>query len=148
LTKVLIIGGATLLAPVFEEFLFRGHLQTVLLRAFTPSSRRRQVPDTMIAPMAVGTPSVEVVPAPAPLPPPLEPEAPRVASAGARWAAIAITSLVFAALHPFWTWPLIFLLSLALGYVYERTGNLWAAVTMHLTFNTTQTAFFLIFRSL
>ena len=35
--------------------------------------------------------------------------------------------------------PLIFLLSLGLGYIYERTGILWASITVHLLFNSTET---------
>ena len=50
-------------------------------------------------------------------------------------------------MHPSWTWPLIFLLALALGYAYERTANLWVSITMHLVFNTTQTVLFLFLRS-
>jgi membrane protease YdiL (CAAX protease family) len=37
----------------------------------------------------------------------------------------------------------IFLLSLGLGYVYERTGNLWSAIFMHLFFNAAQFTLFL-----
>jgi membrane protease YdiL (CAAX protease family) len=152
LTKGLIIGGATLLAPVFEEFLFRGHVQTLLVRAFTPRPKHQSalpvVPVTAMA-MSVegGAPSVELFAPMPPLPaPPLEPRPAPVASPSARWAAIGITALLFAAMHPVWTWPLIFLLAIALGYAYERTGNLWVPVTMHLVFNTFQTAFFLLSR--
>lgn len=52
------------------------------------------------------------------------------------WLAVTLTSLIFAAFHPYW-WmfaPLV-VLSLCLGYVYERTGNLWATITMHAAFN-------------
>jgi membrane protease YdiL (CAAX protease family) len=31
--------------------------------------------------------------------------------------------------------PPIFFLSLCLGYIYERTANLWAPITVHLMFN-------------
>jgi membrane protease YdiL (CAAX protease family) len=34
-------------------------------------------------------------------------------------------------------------LSLCLGYAYERTGNLWAVMTMHAMFNTTSTVLYL-----
>lgn len=139
-TTYLIIGGATLLAPVFEEFLFRGHLQTVLVGAFSPRPSKTQgfplMQDETPAP-----------PPPEPLTPTAKPES-RAPSPTLRWAAIAITSIVFTLLHPAWTWPLIFLLSLALGYAYERTGNLWVPVVMHLVFNSVQTAFFLLSRLL
>lgn len=149
MTTYLIIGGATLLAPVFEEFLFRGHLQTILVSAFSPRRNEPQgfpvLDDAMQpleAPMSAGSePRAYVT-----MPPAVALEAPALWP-GARWAAIAITSLLFAALHPGWTWPLIFLLSLALGYAYERTGNLWVPVVMHLVFNTFNTALFLLTRT-
>ena len=31
--------------------------------------------------------------------------------------------------------PLLFLLGAALGYIYERTGSLWASMTLHAMFN-------------
>ena len=56
--------------------------------------------------------------------------------AGVRWLAIVVTSVLFALVHgALWMMPPIFFLSLCLGYVYERTGNLWAPVTVHLAFN-------------
>jgi membrane protease YdiL (CAAX protease family) len=50
---------------------------------------------------------------------------------------ILFTSIIFAAMHlPQWPAPLaIFLLSMALGTVYQRTGSLLASVAMHATFN-------------
>jgi membrane protease YdiL (CAAX protease family) len=52
-------------------------------------------------------------------------------------AAIALTSLIFAALHaPQWPAPIpLFLLSLGLGVVYQRTGGLIAPICMHAIFN-------------
>lgn len=143
-TTYLIIGGATLLAPVFEEFLFRGHLQTVLVGAFSPWRRRREIavlPPLPMAPLNLGAGALAHLTI-TPLP---DRPAP-AASPAARWAAIAITSIAFTVLHPTWTWPLIFLLSLALGYAYERTANLWVPVVMHLVFNSVQTTIFLLFR--
>ena len=50
---------------------------------------------------------------------------------------IVLTSLAFASLHATqWPAPLaIFLLSMALGALYHRTGSLLAVITMHATFN-------------
>ncbi len=50
---------------------------------------------------------------------------------------ILFTSIVFAAMHlPQWPAPLaIFLLSMALGTVYQRTGSLLASIAMHAAFN-------------
>jgi membrane protease YdiL (CAAX protease family) len=62
----------------------------------------------------------------------------------ARWAGILLASLVFALIHDLWSAPLIFLLSVCLGYAYERTGNLWLAVGMHALFNGSQTLLFLL----
>jgi membrane protease YdiL (CAAX protease family) len=46
-----------------------------------------------------------------------------------------MTSLAFALLHPMWSWPAIFVLSIGLGYVFERTGNLVSSLVMHMGFN-------------
>ena len=62
-----------------------------------------------------------------------------------RWLAIIITSLAFAAVHGELAFvPPLFLLSLGLGYLYERTGNLWAPIAMHALFNGTQIVVFLV----
>ena len=96
----LAVLNAVLLAPLFEELLFRGHLQT-----------------------AIGM---------------------RLHSRGA---AIVITSLLFASIHETWMMPPIFVLSLMLGYVYERTNSLWVSILLHVAFNSVSTAIFLLVRS-
>ncbi len=53
------------------------------------------------------------------------------------WLAVILASIAFALLHPWWTWPQIFFLGLCLGYVYERTGNLWTTIAIHSLFNLT-----------
>ena len=108
-TRILIVAGATVVAPLAEELMFRGHLQTLLRRMLGGSS--------------TGGGGV---------------------SPTASWGAIVIASAMFAAVHPAWTWPPIFLLSLCLGWLYERTGNLWAPVALHALFNTTSTVIFLL----
>jgi membrane protease YdiL (CAAX protease family) len=95
--KAMMVVSAVLLAPLFEEMLFRGHLQTLLLLVLSKSVMR---------------------PSPA-----------------ARWGAVCFTSLLFTAIHPWWSWPGIFFLSLCLGYAYERTGNLMAPILIHAMFN-------------
>jgi membrane protease YdiL (CAAX protease family) len=59
---------------------------------------------------------------------------------------ILFTSILFAAMHlPQWPAPIaIFLLSMALGTVYQRTGSLLAAITMHATFNGINTILLLL----
>jgi hypothetical protein len=51
--------------------------------------------------------------------------------------AIVVTSLVFAGVHgPQWPAPIaLFVLSLAIGAIYHRTGSLIAAICMHAVFN-------------
>jgi membrane protease YdiL (CAAX protease family) len=93
------IVSATLLAPLFEEIFFRGHLQTALV-GMLPN----------------------------------------------RWTGILITSFLFASLHPWWTVPAIFALSVCLGVLYERTNSLWMPIAMHIAFNATSTAVFLLQR--
>jgi membrane protease YdiL (CAAX protease family) len=61
-----------------------------------------------------------------------------------RWLAVILTSLLFASAHPdWWSRPPIFVLSLCLGYSYERTGNLWTAITIHASFNAAETLLFI-----
>lgn len=100
-----IIATAVLLAPVAEELLFRGLLQTAILYSIA-----RSTPGTR-----------------------------------ARWGAIVITSLVFTLYHPeLWMMPPIFTLSLFLGYIYERTGNLWSCILVHAGFNVANVTLFLL----
>ena len=67
---------------------------------------------------------------------PTEPWLPRT-----RWIAILITAALFAGMHFAVTkgydeyFPVLFLLGVALGYIYERTGNIWTDITMHACFN-------------
>jgi membrane protease YdiL (CAAX protease family) len=56
---------------------------------------------------------------------------------------VVLTSVLFALVHPAWSIPPIFLLSICLGYAYERTGNLWTVITMHALFNSISTVLFL-----
>lgn len=102
-----IIISASIIAPVSEELLFRGTLQTAFVYSF---SRILNKPIT-------------------------EPGKPNLY---ARWGGIFAASLLFALFHgEVWMMPPIFLLSLALGYLYERTGNLWSCILLHAGFNVT-----------
>ncbi|HEY2589855.1 MAG TPA: CPBP family intramembrane glutamic endopeptidase [Tepidisphaeraceae bacterium] len=136
-----IVIGACVIAPLFEELLFRGHLQTLLRRMFYRLGTRRDpaAPPSFPRgfPVITGQPVETELPAddpPAPSPPP---------TAAQTWAAIILTSLVFALVHPAWSMPVIFVLALCLGYAYERTGNLWVSITIHAGFNTISTVIFL-----
>ena len=120
--RILIAFGAIIVAPLFEEFLFRGHLQTLLIRvmgAGEPATERgRGFP--------IITSTGETVP---PFP------NDQRSSPLRRWLAVIITSILFALVHHWSIWLPIFTLSLCLGYMYERTANLWVAVLMHAMFN-------------
>lgn len=179
LLKVTAIAAAVLVAPLVEEFLFRGLLQTSLVTWFVRLGRRPADVGFSVLPLAdpghaaaradgqtvgpVVTADPYVSPPPHPAAEPAEPSpvscwsppAPPHAALGGddppgprwveAWLAIVITSGVFAIIHPLWTAPIIFFLSLAIGYVYERTGNLWAAVGLHALFNASSTALFLLY---
>ncbi len=62
------------------------------------------------------------------------------------WIAIGATSLFFALIHPPFSIPAIFVLSLTLGYLYHRTRNLWAAIAFHVAFNAANTGLTLLMR--
>ena len=137
-TSMLLLISAWIVAPLFEEVFFRGHLQTLIVYAIhlaiqrrVPSARRFDV----IVP-ADQTPVRTIAPpgALADAQPP---------SATARWAGVIVASILFAAVHAAWSAPPIFVLSLCVGYAYERTGNLWTPIIMHATFNITNTLIFL-----
>ena len=191
--QVAAIAAAVVIAPLVEEFLFRGLIQTSLMTWFHGFGRSR-VPSPQVqhwpmqgnvlpyASAAIPTfdpvtgqsilagPSIEVAPA---MPPPLpaDPQSPHIATVPptattwlppappaptvelppalprrvwASWLAILITSILFAVIHPLWTAPIIFVLAIVLGYVYERTGNLWASIALHAIFNTISTTIYLL----
>ncbi len=93
--KVAVVVGAVVVAPLFEEVVFRGYLQTLFLRIF-----RVRLPEAL-----------------------------------ARWLAVIGASLLFTLVHEWPTWLPIFVLSVCLGYMYERTGKLWTSILMHALFN-------------
>jgi membrane protease YdiL (CAAX protease family) len=153
--RILIVVGALICAPFFEEFLFRGHLQTLLRHGFAKLAARGRTAsiagaETGIAPQTWLTnpppPPPGVVPdsiAPIAAAPEL-PELPPQTAAWPSWLAILITATIFALVHPIWSAPLIFILAIGLGYVYERTGTLWSCITLHLLFNAVETLVYYI----
>jgi membrane protease YdiL (CAAX protease family) len=121
--EVLAVILAVVMAPLQEELLFRGLLQTAMRRcfdwlAFESGSTLPQQTNDGSNPSRLRT-----------LP---------------RWAAICVTAMAFAAVHgePAFLAPL-FVLAVGLGYAYERTGNLWVTITAHATFNAVQISLFL-----
>ena len=87
--KISVAIVAILAAPLVEELLFRGLIQT-LIRSY------------------IGRP----------------------------WMSVIITSFLFAMVHENYAhWPALFVLSLAIGYAYEKSGSLWQPLFMHAMFN-------------
>ncbi|WP_286831609.1 MULTISPECIES: CPBP family intramembrane glutamic endopeptidase [Kordiimonas] len=85
---VLMFLLAAFVAPVVEEVVFRGYLQSAL---------RRQLP---------------------------------------AWGAISVAALVFAAIHgSLMLLPVYFIIGAGLGYVYERTSSVYAAIALHMLNN-------------
>jgi membrane protease YdiL (CAAX protease family) len=157
LVVVPLMAGAAIVAPLFEELLFRAHLQTILRRMFywwayvyIPWWRSVPILDLKRGP---GGPPDEVpferseLPSPqlaaATVVDPAPPEAEPVSPPWTSWAAIVVTAALFASVHAMWTWPPIFILALCLGYAYERTGNLWVPILIHASFNAVSTLMFL-----
>ena len=155
---ILAVLSTMVLAPWIEELLFRGVFQRWLGRLVED----RPLPTTTIqtegrlAPLEPANESFflnsKAAPAEStPIDPgseilarghrPAEPPSSRSSSLP-----ILLTSFFFAAMHlPQWPAPIaILLLSMALGTVYERTGSLLAAITMHATFNGVNTLLLLL----
>lgn len=121
--KIGTIALAVIFAPVFEELFFRGLLQTALGRLFSWLGILSTALGSTDAPLPTR------VPAP---------------SSTSRWLAIVVTAAAFAAIHmvPAFFIPL-FVLAVGLGYIYERTGNLWITITAHAMFNGAQILIYL-----
>jgi membrane protease YdiL (CAAX protease family) len=146
-TRIALILGATLAAPMFEELLFRGHIQTLLVRLFMsrPKKFGPIVPLANVLPEGIASDSLpppSIEPTRMPFAEKVEPES-RRRRLLMTWLAVIITSVMFAAVHPLWMAPLIFILSISLGFAYERTGNLWVPIVVHALFNTSSTLIYL-----
>jgi membrane protease YdiL (CAAX protease family) len=159
----LAVVTAVILAPMFEELLFRGLLQSWLVALFQGKSDGKTPtigdsttgsqhdpgcrPTTGQSPPAADWDSEsEIMPEPDLEPrsvyePPRaldSPDSPPEQPAPSRpWLAIVLTSLLFASVHaPQWPAPIaLFVLALVIGTVYHRTGSLIVAIFMHATFN-------------
>ena len=140
LVRISLVVGACVIVPIWEETLFRGHLQTLLTAAFGRllSSPAPQLPVPSILPNLTDTVDSHVLQSVA---------VPRKVlryRKVASWLGVLLTSAIFALLHPTWSAPVIFLLAVGLGYAYERTGNLWVSIAMHAAFNSISTFWYLI----
>ncbi len=108
--RALIVFTAIVVVPFVEELVFRGMIQT-LLRSYIirPANGR-----------AAGLAAFE----------------PRGLAFGGPWPAIFWASLVFVVFHadaPHW--PALFVLSICLGYTYEKSGSLFRPIFVHSLFN-------------
>ena len=124
---VLALASAVVAAPLAEELLFRGVLQPWLASCLARVGRR--------GPGAAGpasASSAEIATDPVATAPP---------DRGRGTFAIVAASLLFAAMHAAqMPAPIaLFVLSLVLGILYDRTGGLVAPITLHALFNATST---------
>jgi membrane protease YdiL (CAAX protease family) len=60
------------------------------------------------------------------------------------WQAIFIASVIFTLLHPLMHFPALIILSIAMGYAYEKSGSLLRPIFIHLLFNGLTIAFALL----
>jgi membrane protease YdiL (CAAX protease family) len=137
LAQWILVCTACVFAPILEELYFRGLLQTMVV------GRRPQR-------VAAEEPVVEgAVDAGAEAVPAIYIEPPAVLLNSRRWTAIFLVSFLFVLVHfdtatlNFEVIPPLALLAITLGFLYERTGNLWACITLHSIFNTVSTIAFL-----
>ena len=57
-------------------------------------------------------------------------------ASGGPWRSIMITSVIFALMHQDWMhWPGLFVLSVCMGYAYEKSGSLFRPIFIHSLFN-------------
>jgi membrane protease YdiL (CAAX protease family) len=136
--RVVLVLAACVVAPVSEEYLFRGHVQTLMRRLMIRWTTRR--PSPPLIPDYAG--QAGIVLEYNTLAVTLPEESPGVDWRA--WAAIVLTSMLFAVVHPLWMFPPIFLLAVGLGYAYERTGNLWTPIIIHCVFNSISTTIYLV----
>jgi len=134
----MIFFAAVVVAPLTEEFLFRGVLLGWLNRIATGRSKPdRIVVDGLAEPWEATPTDGESLPD-HPSATPIEPEEPRPSYVGLRlFLANLMVSFVFAMMHAqVWPSPIpLFLLAMALGVLYQRTGSLIAPIALHMTFN-------------
>lgn len=112
LNKLLMVATAAIGAPLQEELLFRGILQTYFVSVFL-----RMLREVKASPSDLDTEDH--------------------ISVSARWLGIVVVSALFALMHlPNWQHvPALFVLGMYLGYSYERYGNLLIPFFVHCMFN-------------
>ncbi|UCE98953.1 MAG: CPBP family intramembrane metalloprotease [Planctomycetota bacterium] len=109
--RVLIAITTIAIVPVFEEMLFRGLFQTMI----------RSV---LLKPYPIGIESRSRT------------ESDLARTSNEAWLAIAISSGLFALIHSNADhWPALFVLSVCMGYAYEKSGSLFRPIFIHSLFN-------------
>jgi membrane protease YdiL (CAAX protease family) len=106
--RIVIVIVAVIVAPLLEELLFRGLVQTTLVSHISYVVRRASNDEPWT-----------------------------IRSGWGVWLAIAISSGLFAMMHANpGHWPALFVLSVCLGYAYEKSGSLFRPIFIHSFFNT------------
>jgi len=107
--RISVFVVAVLMAPILEELLFRGMLQT-MLRSLIQSHRRQEVAQAIPGGNWCGAVGV--------------------------WLSIAAGAALFAIAHAnTGHWPALFILGVCLGYAYEKSGSLLRPIFIHSIFN-------------
>ena len=105
--RIIIFIVAVVMAPLLEEMLFRGLVQTMLVSRISYLVSRVS-----------------------------SDQQPATSDALGAWFAIAISSGLFAIIHAnAGHWPALFVLGVCLGYSYEKSGSLFRPVFIHSLFN-------------
>ncbi len=121
--RILIAVVAVVIAPVLEEMLFRGLVQTIIRSFF--EIRNGTWPVRNVLSESTATPSVPT-------------KNGAVRTSNAAWLAILISSGLFAIVHANpGHWPALFILAVCLGYAYEKSGSLFRPIFIHSLFNAT-----------
>ncbi len=106
--RIIIVIVAVIVAPLLEELLFRGLVQTMLVSHISYVVRGASNDELRTTRSGLGV-----------------------------WLAIAISSGLFAMMHANpGHWPALFVLSVCLGYAYEKSGSLFRPIFIHSFFNT------------
>ena len=117
--RIMIVFVAVVIAPLLEEMLFRGFVQTtirsILDLRFSNFNCRFEIGNRQ---PAIGN-----------------------RQSTSAWPAIAVSSVFFAIMHANpGHWPALFVLGVCLGYSYEKSGSLFRPIFIHLFFNASSVA--------
>jgi len=117
--RIMIVFVAVVIAPLLEEMLFRGFIQTTI----------RSILDLRFSNFDCRFNT--------------ENRQPRIGNRQSvtAWPAIAASSVFFAIMHADpGHWPALFVLGVCLGYSYEKSGSLFRPIFIHLFFNASSVA--------